>query len=148
MYALMRRASALISFLYVLVSAHQPVFLNEGDTTPAKGPLLKDGTVSFAVYAFVPEGETRGLRASFKKGDRLQFEILIPDKEPEKSYTNAELPTAVITLPFKKTITVKPSERTYFFEPYSGRCACQRKQAGLLNSGTSPEYCRFASVHS
>ena len=30
-------------------SAHQPVLLRDTDTTPAKGPLLVYGTVSFAV---------------------------------------------------------------------------------------------------
>ena len=33
--------------------AHQPVQLTSADRTPASGPLLVDGTVSFAVYAAV-----------------------------------------------------------------------------------------------
>jgi hypothetical protein len=32
-------------------SAHQPVVLLDSDTTPAAGPLLVDGTVSFAIRA-------------------------------------------------------------------------------------------------
>jgi hypothetical protein len=32
-------------------AAHQPVVLLNSDTTAAKGPLLVDGTVSFAVRA-------------------------------------------------------------------------------------------------
>jgi hypothetical protein len=51
--------------------AHQPVQLTSADRTPASGPLLVDGTVSFAVYAAVREGATRGLRVGMRAGQRL-----------------------------------------------------------------------------
>ena len=68
------------------VQAHQPVVLLTGDTTPAKGPLLVDGTVSFAVRAsFTRSGENRGFRAGFKAGDALAVQFLIVDKSPENN---------------------------------------------------------------
>jgi len=46
-------------------SAHQPVLLRDTDTTPAKGPLLVDGTVSFAVQAsFAKAGQKKAFRAA------------------------------------------------------------------------------------
>lgn len=114
---------AVASLLSALGQGHQPVFLNDGDTTPANGPLLKDGTVSFAVYAYVPEQQTRGFRAAFKSVDKLEIQLLIPDEEPEKSLDQKRLPIATVRLPSEQNITIKPNERTYFFEPYSRRCA-------------------------
>ena len=47
--------------------AHQPVALLNSDTTAAKGPLLVDGTVSFAVRAaFSKAGEKKAFRAQFQ----------------------------------------------------------------------------------
>jgi hypothetical protein len=51
----MKKLLALAIALAVMGSgvavAHQPVVLLNSDTTAAKGPLLVDGTVSFAVRA-------------------------------------------------------------------------------------------------
>jgi hypothetical protein len=53
-------------------AAHQPVVLLNSDTTAAKGPLLVDGTVSFAVRAaFTKAGQKKAFRAQFKEGDAL-----------------------------------------------------------------------------
>jgi hypothetical protein len=43
--------SMVIPQLTSLASAHTPVILLESDTTPGSGPLLVDGTISFAVQA-------------------------------------------------------------------------------------------------
>ena len=52
--------------------AHQPVVLLDTDTTAAKGPLLVDGTVSFAIRAaFTKSGQKKAFRALFKEGDVL-----------------------------------------------------------------------------
>jgi len=45
--------------------AHQPVVLLDSDTTASKGPLLLDGTISFAV------------RASFTKPGTLRSTYLV-----------------------------------------------------------------------
>ena len=102
------------------VQAHQPVVLLISDTTPAKGPLLVDGTVSFAVRAsFTKSGENRGFRAGFKAGDALAVQFLIVDKSPENKLKTTQMPTLVITSPAGTRSTIKLNERTKFFEPYS-----------------------------
>ena len=102
------------------VQAHQPVALLISDTTPAKGPLLVDGTISFAVRAsFTKSGENRGFRAGFKAGDALAVQFLIVDKSPENKLKVSQMPTLVISSPTGVRTTLKLNERTKFFEPYS-----------------------------
>jgi len=99
--------------------AHQPVVLLNTDTTAAKGPLLVDGTVSFAIRAsFSKAGEKKAFRAQFKEGDALEVQYLIVDKKPESSLRVAQLPTLVVTGPGGYKITMKLNERTKFYEPY------------------------------
>jgi len=106
--------------LPAVVQAHQPVVLLTSDTTPAKGPLLVDGTVSFAVRAsFAKSGENRGFRAGFKAGDALAVQFLIVDKAPENKLKSSQMPTLVIASPTGVRTTLKLNERTKFFEPYS-----------------------------
>jgi len=101
-------------------SAHQPVVLLNSDTTAAKGPLLVDGTVSFAVRAsFTKPGEKKAFRAGFKAGDSVAVQLLIIDKKPENKLKNSALPTVTITAPSGASQTLKISERTKFFEPFS-----------------------------
>ena len=99
--------------------AHQPVDLLITDTTAAKGPLLVDGTISYAVRAaFTKAGEKKGFRAAFAEGDGLSVEYLIVDKKPENTLRPTQLPTLVMTSPKGKSLTIKFTERTKF--PYSG----------------------------
>ena len=120
----MRKLTLLVALLLPLsvvqAVAHQPVNLLNSDTTAARGPLLDDGTVSFAVNAtFVKKGERKGFRANFVAGDSLQVQYLILDKRPENQLKSNQLPTLVITSPSGKRTTLKFTERTKFFEPYS-----------------------------
>jgi len=99
--------------------AHQPVELLSTDTTAAKGPLLLDGTVSFAVRAsFTKAGEKKAFRADLKAGDSLAVQYLIVDKKPENTLKNTLLPQLVVTSPSGKSLTIKFTERTKFYEPY------------------------------
>jgi cytochrome b involved in lipid metabolism len=99
--------------------AHQPVELLNSDTTAAKGPLLVDGTVSFAVRAsFTKAGEKKAFRADLKVGDPLAVQYLIVDKKPENTLKNTLLPQLVITSPSGKSVTLKFTERTKFYEPH------------------------------
>ena len=99
--------------------AHQPVELLNSDTTAAKGPLLVDGTVSFAVRAsFAKAGEKKAFRADLKAGDSLAVQYLIVDKKPENTLKNTLLPQLVVTSPSGKSLTIKFTERTKFYEPY------------------------------
>lgn len=100
-------------------TAHQPVALLPTDTTPNAGPLLVDGTISFAVRAaFTKSGQKQAFRAALKEGDSLQVQYLIVDKKPESALKNTLLPQLVITSPSGKKITIKLNERTKFYEPF------------------------------
>ena len=114
--------AALLAFMVIgsgSAHAHQPVVLLDSDTTAAKGPLLVDGTVSFAVRAsFTKSGQTKAFRAQFKSGDQLSVQYLIVDKKPENALRTSSLPSLVISPPTGSPITIKFDERTKFFEPY------------------------------
>ena len=100
--------------------AHQPVALLNSDTTAAKGPLLVDGTVSFAVRAaFNKAGEKKAFRAQFQEGDVLDVQYLIIDKKPENALKMSQLPTLVVTGPGGFKTTMKLNERTKFLETYT-----------------------------
>jgi cytochrome b involved in lipid metabolism len=100
-------------------TAHQPVFLLPTDTTPKAGPLLVDGTVSFAIRAsFTKSGQKQAFRAALKEGDSLEIQYLIVDKKPENTLKNTMLPQLVVTSPSGKKLTMKLNERTKFYEPY------------------------------
>jgi hypothetical protein len=102
-------------------SAHQPVVLLPTDTTAENGPLLVDGTVSFAIRAaFSKSGQKRAFRAALKEGDRLEVQYLIVDKKPESTLSAKRLPQLVITSPTGKKINIKLNERSKFYEPYGG----------------------------
>jgi len=114
--------AALLAFMAIgseAARAHQPVELLNSDTTAAKGPLLVDGTVSFAIRAaFTKSGQTKAFRAQFKSGDQLSVQYLIVDKKPENALRTSSLPLLVITPPTGSAVTIKFDERTKFFEPY------------------------------
>jgi cytochrome b involved in lipid metabolism len=120
----MRKTVVMAILLTILgvssASAHQPVILTKSDTTAAKGPLLVDGTVSFAVRAsFSKAKEVRAFRAQLKAGDSLEVQYLIIDKAPENKLKVNQLPTLVITSPSGVRQVMKLNERTEFLETYS-----------------------------
>jgi cytochrome b involved in lipid metabolism len=106
--------------IHAPAQAHQPVVLLNSDTTAANGPLLVDGTISFAVRAaFTKAGQKKAFRAGFKAGDTVAVQLLIVDKKPENKLKNNQIPSLIITSPSGKSTTIKITERTKFFEPYS-----------------------------
>ena len=119
---MMKLLAMVIALVFVgsgVAVAHQPVVLLNSDTTAAKGPLLVDGTVSFAVRAaFNKAGEKKAFRAQFLEGDALEIQYLIVDKKPENTLKSSQLPTLVVTGPGGYKTTMKLNERTKFFEPY------------------------------
>jgi hypothetical protein len=99
-------------------SAHTPVILLESDTTPSNGPLLVDGTISFAVQAtFTESGQNKAFRTVLKEGQELVVEYLIVDKKPENTFPITKLPLLVITSPSGQVQTVELNERTDFYYP-------------------------------
>ena len=121
---LMRKLLAAVIAFTVLGSgvavAHQPVNLLDTDTTAARGPLLVDGTVSFAVRAaFTKAGQKKAFRAQFQAGDQISVQYLIVDAKPENALRTTALPLLMMTGPKgTKPVTMKLTERTKFFEPY------------------------------
>lgn len=120
----MKKLLALVIAFVVMGSgvavAHQPVVLLNSDTTAAKGPLLVDGTVSFAVRAsFAKAGEKKAFRAQFNEGDALEIQYLIIDKKPENALKMTQLPSLVVTGPGGFKLTMKLNERTKFFEQFT-----------------------------
>jgi hypothetical protein len=100
-------------------SAHQPVLLTNINSTADKGPILVDGTISFAIRAnFTKANQTQGFRASLKAGELVNFEYLIIDRAPENKLANNKLPIATITDPAGKKTVIKFTERSKFYEPY------------------------------
>lgn len=119
--ALVLQSLLLLALLPINAHAHQPVILTSADTTASKGPLLTDGTISFAVRAsFSKSGERRAFRAAFNEGDLFSIQYLIVDKKPENKLRITALPTVLITSPTGKKLTMKIAERTKFYEPFSG----------------------------
>jgi hypothetical protein len=118
--------------------AHQPVALLNSDTTAAKGPLLVDGTISFAVTAaFTKAGQKKAFRAGFKEGDAVNVQLLIVDKRPENRLKNSQIPTVTITDPTGARVTLKVTERAPFFEPYSStNYFYLARYSGIAKAGT------------
>ena len=118
------RAAILLALAFTFAApttatAHQPVTLLDADTTPARGPLLVDGTISFAVNAsFTRNNQVKAFRAAFKEGDDLSVQYLIFDRKPENKLKNAALPVLTITAPNGTRTTIKFTERTKFYEPW------------------------------
>jgi len=113
-------------FLFIILltpltaaTAHQPVTITSSNTSPKAGPILVDGTISFALrVSFTKANQERGFRASLKEGDLLNFEYLIIDKAPENKLAMSKLPVVSITSPDGKKRVVKFTERSKFYEPY------------------------------
>jgi len=118
--------SLVVSFVFLVTlwasvsHAHDPLFLFPDQETPSQGPLLPDGTISFALYGeFLTEGETRGFQANFEDGDLLQLELLIPALDPEQSLQQDQLPFIRLTTPDGSEQTLYPNIRTRFDEPFT-----------------------------
>ena len=111
----------MVAMVAVPAQAHQPVFVNASNRTPRRGPLLLDGTVSFAIYGSLTQrGQERWVRARFKNGDVLNVELLLPNQSPESDQSETDVPVAIIRDPKgRETLVVPDKERSTFDEPFS-----------------------------
>ncbi len=101
-------------------SAHDPIFVEEDQTTPDVGPYLPDGTISWALYGSVLEpGDTRGFEFDLREGEELYISLLIPNLEPELSLSDGELPVIELEAPDGTTMTIGNDMREPFDEPFS-----------------------------
>ena len=103
-----------------LASAHDPVILEPEQSTPAAGPLLVDGTVSFALYGTVNgSGDTRGFRVRYAAGQTFNLSALVPNLEPEQTLPVEQYPTITIVTPAGERIDLQPGEVSTFDEPFT-----------------------------
>ena len=104
-----------------IASAHDPIILTSEQQTPADGPLLVDGTISFAVYGSLDTGgDTRGFRVQFNEGDPLYISILIPDLAPENMLDDMSLPFVNVEDPNGTTERLSITQKVPFPEPFTG----------------------------
>ena len=104
-----------------IASAHDPIILTSEQQTPADGPLLVDGTISFALYGSLDTGgDTRGFRVQFKEGDPLYISILIPDLAPENTLADESLPFISVEDPNGATEKLTITQKVPFPEPFTG----------------------------
>lgn len=122
----MRRAvAAVVTAVLVLgvtsrADAHDPIIFTADQTTPAAGPRLPDGTISFALYGTLAGGaDARGFRATLQAGQRLELTLLIPDLEPERALPDASLPFLTVTAPDGSRSERRPDRRETFAESFS-----------------------------
>ena len=103
------------------VKAHDPIILTAEQITPTDGPLIMDGTISFALYGSLESpGDTRGFRVKFSEGNPLYLSMLIPDLAPENALDVASLPYLEVVDPNGAKTKLVATERVTFAEPYTG----------------------------
>ena len=109
--------------LALLVSpafAHDPIFLSADDRSPNEGPLLPDGTISFAVYGRLDHvSATQGFQARLDEGELLTLSLLIPARIPETQFETGVLPEVLIVRPDGSEFNLSPEVRVLFNEPYT-----------------------------
>ena len=104
----------------VPAAAHDPVFLSEEHTSPEVGPLLPDGTISFAMYGrLTSPSATQGFQAGMQDGDALNLSLLIPAVLPETSFEVGSLPRVQVVRPDGTEFSLTPTVREIFHEPYT-----------------------------
>lgn len=102
-------------------SAHDPIILTRDQSEPTRGPLIPDGTISFALYGTVDgAGDTRSFRVVFAEGDRFYLSLLIPDLVPENALDDEQLPYIELVDPAGAVTVLRPDLRVPFAEPFSG----------------------------
>ncbi len=104
----------------VPAAAHDPIFIEEDQTSPELGPYMPDGAISWALYGSVLEpGDTRGFEFDLRDGEELYISLLIPNLEPESALADAELPIVELEAPDGTTTTIAPAMREAFDEAFS-----------------------------
>jgi hypothetical protein len=104
----------------VPAAAHDPIFVEEDQTSPELGPYMPDGAISWALYGSVLEaGDTRGFEFDLRDGEELYISLLIPNLEPESALSDAELPIVELEAPDGTTTAIGPETREVFDEPFS-----------------------------
>jgi len=100
--------------------AHDPLILLPEQKTPAEGPFLPDGTISFALYgSLVEKNDTRAFQFYLDTDERLDISLLIPNLEPENQMSQEKLPRLFLYRPDGSEIKGVSDLYTPFDEPFS-----------------------------
>ena len=101
--------------------AHDPIFIENTQLSPAEGPYLPNGNISFALYGRLENGsDSRGFRSKLQAGEKLVLSLLIPNLVPEKLLPLEQLPTLTVERPDKSSIELSPEGKEVFDEPFTG----------------------------
>lgn len=113
--------------------AHDPIIITDDQTTPEAGPLLPDGTISFALYGVIDApGATRGLRVRFTDSQTVNVTLLVPALDPERALADGDLPTLTVHRPDGSTALLTANERVRFDESFSGTSYLRLAELGEL----------------
>ena len=113
------------SFFLIFLSAspalaHDPLILLPEQKTPEEGPLLPNGTISFALYGSLLEGgDQRGFQFKLEPDDRLTISLLIPNLEPENELPEEKLPRLFLYRPDGSVLEGVSDIYVPFDEPFS-----------------------------
>ena len=100
--------------------AHDPIILLPEQKTPAEGPFLPDGTISFALYgSLVEKNDTRAFQFYLDPDERLDISLLIPNLEPENQMSQEKLPRLFLYGPDGSEVKGVSDLYTPFDEPFS-----------------------------
>ncbi len=97
------------------------MYLGLTDATLADAPTVTDGRVSVAAYATLNGGnDARSMKATFRRGDRLTVELLIPALDPERSLAADDLPWLELIAPDGETSRLPSALGEQFDEQFTG----------------------------
>jgi hypothetical protein len=116
--------------------AHDPIFVSES-TPPEASPLIEDGTISFATYGRIEHaGGTSSVRVRLAAGERLGIDLLVPDREPERSEPEYTHLSVKVTNPDGTTNMYRAREvQERFDEPFSKTSYLRLLREGTASTG-------------
>ena len=120
MFSFISTTLMMILFFVSPAFAHDPLMLLPEQKTPERGPLLPDGTISFALYGSLLETEDkRAFQFRLEPDDRLDLSLLIPNLEPEIQMSQETLPQLFLSRPDGSLLIGISDLYIPFDEPFS-----------------------------
>ena len=120
MFSFISTSLMMILFFVSPAFAHDPLMLLPEQKTPEEGPLLPDGTISFALYgSLLEEGDQRGFQFELEPEGRLDISLLIPNLEPENQMLKENFPRLFLHRPDGSVLEGVSDLYVPFDEPFS-----------------------------
>ena len=120
LFSFISKSLLLILLLTSPALAHDPLILLPEQKTPAEGPFLPDGTISFALYgSLLEEGDQRGFQFELEPEGRLDISLLIPNLEPENQMLKENFPRLFLHRPDGSVLEGVSDLYVPFDEPFS-----------------------------